>query len=99
MTFRLVVCDPMLLDNTSVQGDPVTPPLKSGTDKLKNDTHRQLMRLAQTGDQRLALLHGRFEDLAHALPDFVTQTRRERHAERIRALRELDAPAKGAVNS
>ena len=97
MTFRLVVCDPMLLDNTSVQGDPVT--LKSGTDKLKNDTHRQLMRLAQTGDQRLALLHGRFEDLAHALPDLVAQTERERHAERIRALRELDAPAKGAVNS
>jgi hypothetical protein len=39
------------------------------------------------------LLHGRFEDLALALPDLVAETERERHAQRIRTLREVDAKA------
>ena len=95
MNFRMVVCDPILLTDDLVKGDPVT--LQTADAGFsKNDFHRRLMRLAQSGDQRLMLLHGRFEDLAIALPDLVAETERERHAARVRVLRDAHLPGGGA---
>ena len=89
MNFRLVVCDPALLTDEQVKDDPVTI---SPTAAPSNLFHRRLIRLANTGDQRVLLLHGRFEDLALALPDLVAETERERHAARVKALRDAAPP-------
>lgn len=95
MNFRLIVCDPVLLPDDRVAGDPV---VVTGTDAMQNTFHRRLISLAKTGDERLTLLHGRFEDLAAALPDLVAETERERHAVRVRALREAgSADGKGSA--
>lgn len=90
MSFRLVVCDPAFIMDDQVKDDPVR---LSGAGLPPNPFHQRLIRLAQTGDQRMVLLHGRFEDLAIALPDLVAETERERHAARVKALREVDKPS------
>lgn len=95
MSFRLVVCDPAFIADSELTDDPVE--VKLGAAPLANTWYRKMLRLAQTGDQRIALLHGRFEDLALALPDLVAQTERERLAERVRALRDIDPPGTEAA--
>jgi hypothetical protein len=92
MSFRLVVCDPVFVDQALIDTDP----LKVETDATKNEFHRKLIRLMQTGDERVMLLNGRFEDLALALPDLVAETERERHAVRVKALRDATSGAAGA---
>jgi len=94
MTFRLVICDPIFLEDAQVKDDPV---VISGATPTGNEFHKKVQRLAQTGDQRLALLHGRFEDLAIAMPDLVAETERERHAARVKALREADPSTSGGM--
>jgi hypothetical protein len=84
MSFRLVVCDPAFLDPTLIEEGS----LKVESDATKNEFHRKLIRLVQTGDERVMLLNSRFEDFALALPDLVAETERERHALRIKALRD-----------
>lgn len=85
MSFRMVVCDPAFLQEEAMKDDPVTI---EATMPLQNPFHRKLLDLALSGDERLVLLNGRFEDLAIALPDLVAETERERHALRVKALRE-----------
>lgn len=87
MNFRVVVCDPGFLDDSQVKDDPI---VSSDTGATKNPFHQKLIGLAKTGDPRLVLLHGRFEDFALALPDLVAETERESHAARVRVLRESD---------
>lgn len=92
MSFRLVVCDPVFVDQALIDTDP----LKVESDTTKNEFHRKLIRLVQTGDERVMLLNGRFEDIALALPDLVAETERERHAMRVKALRDVTSGAAGA---
>lgn len=89
MSFRLVVCDPAFLADEHLKDDPVTI---SSAGAPVNAFHQKLHRLAQAGDHRLTLLHGRFEDFALALPDLVAETERESHAARVKALREAGPP-------
>jgi hypothetical protein len=91
MSFRLIVCDPVFVDQALIDKDP----LKVESDATNNEFHKKLIRLVQTGDERLMLLNGRFEDLALVLPDLVAETERERHAMRIKALRDTTAGAAG----
>ncbi len=91
MSVRLVVCDPGFIDQALIDKNPVT----IESDVTKNEFHRKLVHLAQTGDERVMLLNGRFEDLALALPDLVAETERERHAMRIKALRDASSGAGG----
>ena len=91
MSFRLVVCDPVFVDQALIDKDPITV----DSDTSKNEFHRKLIRLAQTGDERVVLLNGRFEDLALALPDLVAETERERHAMRIKSLRDASSGGTG----
>ena len=91
MSFRLAVCDPVFVDQALIEENPVTVE----TDATKNEMHRKLIRLVQAGDERVMLLNGRFEDLVMALPDLVAETERERHAMRIKALREASSGASG----
>lgn len=92
MRFRLVVCDPAFLDDSHIKDNPVTI---VDADAPKNPFHQKLYRLAQANDPRLTLIHGRFEDLAHAIPDVVAETERESHAARVKVLREAALPEKG----
>ncbi len=91
MSFRLVVCDPVFLDPTLIEEGS----LKVESDTTKNEFHRKLIRLVQTGDDRVMLLNSRFEDFAMALPDLVAETERERHALRIKALRDAASSNSG----
>lgn len=92
MSFRLVVCDPVFIDQALINADP----LKVESEATKNEFHRKLIRLVQTGDERVMLLNGRFEDFALALPDLVAETERERHAMRVKALRDATTGTAGA---
>lgn len=94
MSLRLVVCDPAFLADDDVKDDPVTVTAKA---EPKKSFHQKLLRLAKTGDQRVLLLHGRFEDLSLVLPDMVAETERERHAQRITSLREAESPETGTA--
>ena len=49
-------------------------------------------------DPRITADKGRFEDLAHALPDLVATTERQRHAERFHALRETETKGRPAIS-
>lgn len=95
MSFRLVVCDPAFVAEGELKDDPIE--IRTGKGSLANTWHQKMLRLAKTGDQRIALLHGRFEDLARTLPDLVAQTERERLAEHVRALRDVDPPGARAA--
>ena len=86
MSLRFVLCDVAFLEDAPLDSSehivPATSPLRSS-----NAYFGKFRQLASIGDQRLTLINGRFEDLASGLPDLVAQTERERHAERLRALR------------
>lgn len=85
MSLRLIIGDPTFLtsesliagDHSIAQGKPMT-----------NRFLRAFARLAESGDARIHLINGRFDDMAAALPDLVGETDRERHAARVRALKE-----------
>ncbi|MBD3833023.1 MAG: SIR2 family protein [Brevundimonas sp.] len=85
LSIRLVVCDPAFIPGASLDGaehtvEGVPPP----TNKFLNAFYQ----LVDRGDPRVHLINGRFEDLAFALPDLVGETDRERHMNRVRALRD-----------
>jgi hypothetical protein len=94
MSFRMVVCDPAFLPEALIKEDPITV---DAADRSTNPFHQKLLDLAQSGDERLALVNGRFEDLAIALPDLVAETERERHALRVKALRDAASSDKGRI--
>jgi hypothetical protein len=87
LSLRLIVCDPTfirsdedLLADHHVVSDNTAP---------DNEFLARLHALAIAGDARIHLANGRFSDLAAALPDPIGETDRERHANRIRALRDV----------
>lgn len=92
LTFRLVVCDPGFIRSYwALNGDPFgDPPAHAIADEEPhpNPIIDRIRLLAHSGDPRVHLLNGRFEDLAEAMPDLIGQTDRERHAERVRSMRE-----------
>lgn len=52
---------------------------------------RNIVKLAQQGDSRIFVLNGRFEDLAHAMPEISGKTDRQLLQERLNRLGEADA--------
>ncbi|ESW82162.1 hypothetical protein X773_13095 [Mesorhizobium sp. LSJC285A00] len=88
MTLRIAVCDIAYLDGAALDKGEHTLPIDAPQNPRASFAFGQLKRLVDIGDQRVTLMNGRFDDLAHALPDLVAQTERERHAERVRVLNE-----------
>lgn len=94
LSFRLVVCDPGFIRSYwALNGDP----LEEGPDHAIADAEphpnaiiERIRTLANSGDPRVHLLNGRFQDLADAMPDLIGQSDRERHAERVRSMREAN---------
>lgn len=83
LRIRLIICDPIFVENAALESNEHAIADTYTTDNrfLKAFSH-----LARTGDTRIHLLNGRFQDLAMALPDIVGETDRERHAQRVRDL-------------
>jgi hypothetical protein len=89
LSLRLVICDPgFILTENDLRGANQAPPAHAiPAIAHENSFIERIKSLAAAGDQRIHLINGRFEDLALALPDMIGETDRERHAERIKALR------------
>jgi hypothetical protein len=85
MSLRIVICDPLFLAETPLEAGA---PAIAESNETDNRFVKAFTRLAQSGDPRIHLINGRFEDMALALPDLVGETDRERHASRIRSLRD-----------
>lgn len=85
MTLRLVICDPAFVPPADLVAAPQTMP---GVADPKNPFLAAFKRMVVSGDARIHLMNGRFQDLVAALPDLVGETDRERHMQRIRALRD-----------
>ncbi len=87
MSLKLIVCDVAFLkDDVLEKGDHIIADASSLRDRVSSYFER-FKQLVRTGDQRITLLSGRFEDLAFAIPDLVAQTERERHLDRMQAAR------------
>ncbi|WP_296097352.1 SIR2 family protein [uncultured Agrobacterium sp.] len=91
LSMRLIICDPgFILSEADLRGAPPEGPthvIPTG-DPHTNSFLSKIMSLAVSGDPRVHLINGRFEDLAVAMPDLIGETDRERHAERVKALRD-----------
>lgn len=85
MSLRLVICDPGFLEAADLDAADHDIGAERPTD---NRFLKAFHSLADAGDARVHLMSGRFSDLAMGLPDLVGETDRERHAARIRALRD-----------
>lgn len=93
LSFRLIICDPGFIRcYEDLTDDPMGEPVVHAIPDVETHPNPMLERirlLAQSGDPRVHLINGRFEDLADAMPDLIGQTDRERHAERVRSMREV----------
>lgn len=91
LSMRLIICDPsFILSENDLRGVPPEGPthaIPTG-DPHTNSFLSKIMSLAVSDDPRVHLINGRFEDLAVAMPDLIGETDRERHAERVKALRD-----------
>ena len=85
MSIRLIVCDPAFVPSAALDGASHSI---GGVAAPANPFLKAFYQLVERGDPRVHLVNGRFEDLAYALPDLVGETDRERHMNRMRALRE-----------
>lgn len=92
LSIRLILCDPCFipeseLDDTGLLGEAHEI---SKTSKQLNTYQSRILRLVHEGDSRITVLNGRFSDLAHALPDIVGETDRQRLEVRLERLRGAD---------
>nr|WP_246524255.1 SIR2 family protein [Neoroseomonas eburnea] len=91
LSLRLIICDPsFILSAAELRGVDAEPPAHAVqvAGSHANDFLTKIMRLADRGDPRIHLMNGRFEDLADALPDLIGETDRERHMQRVKAIRD-----------
>lgn len=94
LSFRLIICDPgFILSENDLRGIAPEPPAHaiSPGNPHTNGFLAKIMSLAERGDPRLHVINGRFEDLVDALPDLIGETDRERHADRVKVLRDQGA--------
>lgn len=85
LSIRLIICDPAFIPADELDADEHT---MEAVAVPGNKFLKAFYQLAERGDPRIHLVNGRFEDMAFALPDLVGETDRERHMNRIRALRD-----------
>jgi hypothetical protein len=91
LSIRLIICDPsFILSEDALRGVAPEPPAHAipAVNTHANAFLTRIMSLARGGDPRIHLMNGRFEDLADALPDLIGETDRERHAQRVKVLRD-----------
>jgi hypothetical protein len=90
MSLHVTVCDiAFITDAALTPGDHVVA--EDTATRTDNPSFKRFKKLVSSGDPRITVINGRFEDIALALPDLVATTERERHAERFNALRGAEA--------
>lgn len=92
LSMRVVLCDPCFvqtseLDQTGLLGEAHEI---GATNEELNTYQSRMLRLVHEGDSRVTVLNGRFSDLAHALPEIMGETDRQRLEARLERLREQD---------
>lgn len=91
MSLKIIVCDIAFLSDEALENERHVVPQNAPKRTVGNAYITRLQNLVEAGDERVQLINGRFEDLTLALPDLVAETERERHADRMRAAREVAA--------
>lgn len=92
LSIRLVLCDPCFvplseLDETGFTGEEHEI---DKTDLKLNSYQSRILQLVHEGDSRITILNGRFSDLAHAFPEIVGETDKQRLEARLERIREQD---------
>ena len=76
-------CSAAMKSNVGLKAIVVSPTLE----KAGNSVIDEIAMLVRDGDPRLALLESTFDGLVPLIPDLMTATEDEKHAERLRNLR------------
>lgn len=95
LSLRLILCDTCFIPHKRDDYEPALEIEKSQHEiaiELSNLRQYQklLIKLVQRGDSRVTIINGRFEDLAHALPQISGKTDRQLLEDRLAKLREAD---------
>ena len=95
LSIHIVLCDPCFVppDELNGTGQPTKPHEINKTNDSLKEYQKRILRLVREGDNRVTILNGRFSDLAHALPEIMGETDRQRleaRLERMRGQENLD---------
>lgn len=88
LTLRVILCDRGFIPKKRLF-DPDAHSIDLETD-LQRPYQKRIVKLVQQGDSRITVLNGRFEDLAHALPEISGKTDRQLLQERLSRLGEAE---------
>lgn len=96
LSLKMVLCDTCFIPHKREDHEPELE-IENASHEIDLDLSRQrqyqkgLIKLVQQGDSRITVLNGRFEDLAHALPEISGKTDRQLLQDRLAKLGEADA--------
>jgi hypothetical protein len=93
LSLRVILCDTCFIPHRREDHEPEleieTEQQEIALDLARQRPHqKKLVRLVQQGDNRITVLNGRFEDLAHALPEISGKTDRQLLQDRLAKLGE-----------
>lgn len=93
LSLRVILCDTCFILHRREDHEPEleieTEQQEIALDLARQRPHqKKLVRLVQQGDNRITVLNGRFEDLAHALPEISGKTDRQLLQDRLAKLGE-----------
>lgn len=90
LSIKLILCDPCFIPADKLAGNGADAHVTSDTRADLKDYQLRILRLVQEGDSRMTVLNGRFADLAHAVPEIVGETDRQRLEARLERMRGQD---------
>lgn len=89
LSLRVILCDRGFVPHERLNGlDAHEIDLEL---EYQRPYQRKIIQLVKQGDSRIAVLNGRFEDLAHAIPEISGRTDRQLLQDRLAKLAEADA--------
>jgi hypothetical protein len=89
LSLRVILCDRGFIPHERLDGLDVHEIALEL--ELQKPYQKRIIQLSQHGDSRITVLNGRFEDLAHALPEISGKTDRQLLQDRLTKLRETEA--------
>ncbi|WP_045984313.1 SIR2 family protein, partial [Paracoccus sp. S4493] len=89
LSLRVILCDRGFIPHQRL--DALDPHVIDLELEKQRPYQRKIIKLVQEGDSRITVLNGRFEDLAHALPEISGMTDRQLLQDRLAKLGEAEA--------
>lgn len=89
LSLRVILCDRGFIPHQRL--DVLDPHVIDLELEKQRPYQRKIIKLVQEGDSRITVLNGRFEDLAHALPEISGMTDRQLLQDRLAKLGEAEA--------